>query len=329
MYIVFTRTRLGMMIRAGSTNREMVQSLGIDIQFLYRVVFAAGVAIAVLARHGGRARVIGVPRHGQQVLIICFVVVVIGGIGSITRRAAGSPADRLRGHLRQGAAAAGAGVLVYVLMALILLWKPGRPVQGRMTTMTEQNRQARPSWPAPSGAGLWPLVSGSFGIDLVTKIMIYAIFASGLELLVGSTGPGLLRPGGRSSASAPMPQCCCHRKAMPALGAVAAAGSAWCWPRFTPWPWARLRLRTKGVYFIMVTLAFAQMAYYVVHDTPLGGGTDGIDLNVKPVVGPLSTWTSRWSSMVFTLVLPDCHFRLPGLISALALRPGAGRHQGE
>ena len=45
-----------------------------------------------------------------------------------------------------------------------------------------------------------------------------------------------------------------------------------------------LSLRTKGVYFIMVTLAFAQMAYYVVHDTPLGGGTDGIYLYVKPVL---------------------------------------------
>ena len=49
MWWVFARTRLGMMIRAGSTNREMVQSLGIDIKFLYRVVFAAGVAIAVFA----------------------------------------------------------------------------------------------------------------------------------------------------------------------------------------------------------------------------------------------------------------------------------------
>ena len=48
-----------------------------------------------------------------------------------------------------------------------------------------------------------------------------------------------------------------------------------------------LVLRTSGVYFIMVTLAFAQMAYYVVHDTPLGGGTDGIYLNVKPVLGSL------------------------------------------
>jgi len=48
-----------------------------------------------------------------------------------------------------------------------------------------------------------------------------------------------------------------------------------------------LSLRTKGVYFIMVTLAFAQMAYYVVHDTPLGGGTDGIYLTAKPVLGTL------------------------------------------
>jgi branched-chain amino acid transport system permease protein len=45
-----------------------------------------------------------------------------------------------------------------------------------------------------------------------------------------------------------------------------------------------LSLRTKGVYFIMVTLAFAQMAYYVIHDTKVGGGTDGIYLNVKPVL---------------------------------------------
>ena len=83
MYFVFTRTRLGMMIRAGATNREMVQSLGIDIKFLYRVVFAAGVAIAVLAGMVAAPMSAVYPGMGNSVLIICFVVVVIGGIGSI------------------------------------------------------------------------------------------------------------------------------------------------------------------------------------------------------------------------------------------------------
>ena len=65
MYFVFARTRLGMMIRAGSTNREMVQSLGIDIKFLYRVVFAAGVALAVLAGMVAAPVSSVYPGHGQ------------------------------------------------------------------------------------------------------------------------------------------------------------------------------------------------------------------------------------------------------------------------
>jgi len=54
-----------------------------------------------------------------------------------------------------------------------------------------------------------------------------------------------------------------------------------------------LSLRTKGVYFIMVTLAFAQMAYFVFHDTKLGGGSDGVYLNVRPVLGAFDSG-SRW-----------------------------------
>src|SRR5207244_10896589 len=83
MYPFFTRTRLGMMIRAGSTNREMVQSLGIDIRFLYRVVFAGGVALAVLAGMIAAPVSSVYPGMGNTVLIVCFVVAVIGGIGSI------------------------------------------------------------------------------------------------------------------------------------------------------------------------------------------------------------------------------------------------------
>ena len=124
MYYVFSRTRLGMMIRAGSVNREMVQSLGIDIQFLYRVVFAAGVAIAALA--GMLAAPISsvYPGMGNQVLIICFVVVVIGGIGSIRGAFFAALLIGFVDTFGKVFLPQASGVLAYVLMALILLWKP-------------------------------------------------------------------------------------------------------------------------------------------------------------------------------------------------------------
>ena len=124
MYFVFTRTRLGMMIRAGSTNREMVQSLGIDIKFLYRVVFAAGMAIAVLAGMVAAPVSSVYPGMGNTVLIICFVVVVIGGIGSIRGALLAALLIGVVDTFGKVFLPQAAGVLVYVLMALILLWKP-------------------------------------------------------------------------------------------------------------------------------------------------------------------------------------------------------------
>jgi branched-chain amino acid transport system permease protein len=132
---------------------------------------------------------------------------------------------------------------------------------------------------------LYPVLAGSYGIDLVTKMMVYAIFALSLELLVGSTG-----------------LVCFGHAAFFGIGAYAAvrlspegaaASALWLLPAamlaagLYALAVGALSLRTRGVYFIMVTLAFAQMAYYVAHDTPLGGGTDGIYLYVKPSLGPL------------------------------------------
>jgi branched-chain amino acid transport system permease protein len=124
MYFVFTRTRLGMQIRAGSSNREMVQSLGVNIKFLYRVVFAAGVAIAVFAGMIAAPVSSVYPGMGQQILIICFVVVVIGGIGSIKGALLAALLIGFVDTFGKVLLPEAAGVLVYVLMAAILLWKP-------------------------------------------------------------------------------------------------------------------------------------------------------------------------------------------------------------
>jgi branched-chain amino acid transport system permease protein len=124
MYVVLTRTRLGMMVRAGATNREMVQSLGIDIQLLYRVVFAAGVALAVFAGMIAAPLSSVYPGMGNQVLIVCFVVVVIGGIGSVRGALFAALLIGLVDTFGKVVFPQAAGVLVYVMMALILLWKP-------------------------------------------------------------------------------------------------------------------------------------------------------------------------------------------------------------
>ena len=124
MWFVLSRTRLGMTIRAGASNREMVQSLGIDIKFLYRVVFAAGVAIAVLAGMVAAPVSSVYPGMGNQVLIICFVVVVIGGIGSIRGALLAALLIGFVDTFGTVVFPHAAGVLVYVMMALILLWKP-------------------------------------------------------------------------------------------------------------------------------------------------------------------------------------------------------------
>ena len=124
LWLLIQRTRLGMMIRAGASNREMVQALGLDIKLVYRLVFALGVALAAFAGMLAAPVSSVYPGMGTQVLIICFVVVVIGGIGSVWGSLGAALiiglADTLGGVLLPQAA----GVMVYLLMAVILLWRP-------------------------------------------------------------------------------------------------------------------------------------------------------------------------------------------------------------
>ena len=124
LYLVISRTRLGMTIRAGASNREMVQSLGIDIRLLYRVVFAVGVALAALAGLIAAPVSSVYPGMGGQVLILCFVVVVIGGIGSVRGALLAALLVGFVDTFGKVLFAEAAGVLVYLLMAAILLWKP-------------------------------------------------------------------------------------------------------------------------------------------------------------------------------------------------------------
>jgi branched-chain amino acid transport system permease protein len=124
MYVLIQRTRLGMMIRAGASNREMVQSLGLNIGLVYRLVFALGVALAAFAGMLAAPVSSVYPGMGTQVLIICFVVVVIGGIGSVWGALVAALLIGLVDTFGKVFVPEYAGVAIYVLMAAILLWRP-------------------------------------------------------------------------------------------------------------------------------------------------------------------------------------------------------------
>jgi branched-chain amino acid transport system permease protein len=141
LWVVVTRTRLGMLIRAGATNRTMVAALGINIRLLYTIVFGFGAALAGLAGLMAGPIYAVQPGMGEQILIQVFVVIVVGGIGSIRGALVGAivvgMVDTLgRAFLKpmlavllwptaaEKAGPALASMLIYLLMAAVLTFRP-------------------------------------------------------------------------------------------------------------------------------------------------------------------------------------------------------------
>ena len=124
LYVVIGKTRLGMMIRAGAVNREMVQALGIDVGRLFAIVFSMGAALAAFAGMVGAPVSSVYPGMGDQILIVSFVVVVIGGIGSIKGAFIGAMLIGLADTFGKVLLPDVASVVVYATMAIILIWRP-------------------------------------------------------------------------------------------------------------------------------------------------------------------------------------------------------------
>jgi branched-chain amino acid transport system permease protein len=141
LYLLFTKTRIGMQIRAGASNREMAGALGVNIRLLYTLVFGLGTLLAGLAGVMAGPILAVEAGMGESILILTFVVIVIGGIGSVRGALAGallvgmvdtlgraflptllrlflSPADA------DGVGAPLASMSIYILMAVVLVWRP-------------------------------------------------------------------------------------------------------------------------------------------------------------------------------------------------------------
>ena len=124
LYLLISKTRLGMKIRAGAFNRSMTEALGINIKLIHAVVFALGVGLAGIAGMVAAPVSSVYPNMGSQVLIMCFVVVVIGGIGSVRGALIAALLVGLVDTFGKVLLPQVAGMLVYMLMAAVLLWKP-------------------------------------------------------------------------------------------------------------------------------------------------------------------------------------------------------------
>jgi branched-chain amino acid transport system permease protein len=141
MYLLISRTRLGMQVRAGAANREMAMAMGVNVQRLFTVVFAVGAGLCGVAG-GMLGPVLAVQvGMGESILIVAFVVIVIGGIGSIRGAFLGALivgvmdtagrtfiplifSQMMSPEAAANAAPAVASILIYVLMATVLFFKP-------------------------------------------------------------------------------------------------------------------------------------------------------------------------------------------------------------
>jgi len=141
LYLLIQHTRIGMLVRAGATHRDMVRALGVNVPLLYTAVFGLGALLAGLAGSMAGPLLSVQIGMGEQILILTFVVIVIGGIGSVRGAVIGALLvglvdtmvraflpGLLRGIMSNASAdSVGGGfssISVYLLMAIVLLWRP-------------------------------------------------------------------------------------------------------------------------------------------------------------------------------------------------------------
>ena len=141
LYVLVSKTRVGMLVRAGASNREMAQAMGVNVKRLFTLVFGVGAALSALAGAMLGPLLAVEVGMGESILILAFVVIVIGGIGSIRGALAGAilvgVVDTLGRTLLpmslrmvlppQVAGTLGpslASILIYVMMAAVLFWRP-------------------------------------------------------------------------------------------------------------------------------------------------------------------------------------------------------------
>jgi branched-chain amino acid transport system permease protein len=293
LWLLFTRTRFGILVRAATEDREMVAALGVDQKLLFTAVFALGAALAGLG--GALALPAGSANLQMDIAVIAeaFVVVVVGGLGSV-------PGAYLAALLIAQIQAFGIVlipkvtlVVVFLVMAAVLAVRP-HGLLGRAPP-PERGRDPAPVLrPTPRWLGLMgfavlavlvalPLFAGAYALSLAVEIACLTLFAASLHFMMG--------PGGIVSFG---------HAAFFGLGAYAAAlATRWLGATMevgllaSPLlaglagaAFGALVVRLSGVYLAMLTLAFAQIVWATSFQwVEFTGGDNGI----------LGVWPAAWA----------------------------------
>jgi len=296
LWFLLTRTRWGTLVRAATQDREMAGALGVNQKWLFTSVFALG---ALLAGLGGAVQI---PREPAtlaidlQIISDAFVVVVVGGLGSIP---GAFLAALLIAEIKSFCIGLGYSkitlVVEFIVMAVVLVLRPWG-LLGRMPAQARGAGALEPPLLLPSrgllaalaalafGLALVPTVQTGYTLVLLTDILLFALFAVSLHFIMG---PGGLHSFGHAAyfgLGAYGAGLLVHKGGVPMEAALLAA----------PWlaalgalvfGWFCVRL--SGVYLAMLTLAFAQIAWSVIFqwDTFTGGSN-----------GLVGIWPAAWLS---------------------------------
>jgi len=343
LWLLLTRTRWGLLVRAATQDREMVGALGVNQQWLFTSVFALGTFLAAL---GGALQMPHEPANLSLDLALigeAFVVVVVGGMGSVL---GAFVAAVLIAFVKAACIAAGSIdvfgtpfplskltlVAEFLVMAVVLVWRPwglfGKP-QGavRGTAAIEAPLRALPRrWKVAGLAGLLllllvPLLQGAapYAVVLMIDVLIAVLFATSLHFVMGPAGLHSFGHAAYFGLGAYGAALCLKAWLLPMelallLGPLAATLAALLFGWFC--------VRLSGVYLAMLTLAFAQIVWAVVFQWDgLTGGSNGM----------VGIWPAPWLAGKTALYLVTLLFTVAGcallarLLQAplgLALRAG-------
>jgi len=282
LHVLLRHTRFGILIRAATEDREMAGALGVNQRLLFTMVFALGAALAGL---GGALAIPREPANLEIDLALvsdAFVVVVVGGMGSIP---GAFLAALLIGEIKAFCIGLGYSevtlVAEFIVMAVVLVLRPwgllGRPLaeaRGVTPTGDFQAASRNPLLIALVALTIVPLLSDGYALVLLTDVLVFALFAVSLHLLLGPGGlvsfghAAYFGLGAYAAALLFLRWRLPMELALLAAPLAAAAGAAL-------FGWFCVRL--SGIYLAMLTLAFAQIVWSIAFQwDALTGGSNGL-----------------------------------------------------